>query len=383
MDSLKPSLRKASKSYDSTDDDECTLESVSVTTGTSSSVQSFMMVDQPHGVPSASLLLANALRSASIVTEHYQKKQEQFQYQKQHNLSLHEWMAPSALPSSESAESRTFSPEYALSKNLMRSLQKHLPLTKKGDSFWLQYSLIRDGASLDRLLDKVHATTTTTNKNPATNNNAYSVLAVETVEGEVFGAFCTQPWKRSHKRWYGGGQGFLWTTSGNGSKSSKKDSKDNKNKLEVFGSSFRDSYYQLCDQNRLVVGGGGDFGFGLALEADLSTGTSHPCATFDSPSLSGLHADGSSFGVRNIEVWILTPCLSKVEAHGRTRVHRSEKKESNHKNTPEKNNDHKSAAKTSGAGATLGAFTDKENAVPPSLPNPSTTTRPRNKAPRR
>jgi hypothetical protein len=90
--------------------------------------------------------------------------------------------------------------DYVLSPSLMRQLQRSFPASKRGDSFWLQYSLVRDGASLDTLLDRV------------VGHSRHSVLAIETVGGEVFGAFLAHPWQRSAD-WYGGGESFLWTTT--------------------------------------------------------------------------------------------------------------------------------------------------------------------------
>mmetsp|Transcript_27261 Transcript_27261/g.57224 ORF Transcript_27261/g.57224 Transcript_27261/m.57224 type:complete len:392 (-) Transcript_27261:232-1407(-) len=238
--------------------------------------------------------------------------------------------------------------DYALTQSVMRRLQKHLPLSKRGDSFWLQYSLIRDGASLNSLLDMVHNGDShftpsfhhhnnKTASSGSAANAVCSVLAVETVEGEVFGAFLTQTWRRSNNQWFGGGQSFLWTTcktkttATTNSDANAKTTKENRNShprhhLEIFPYSFANSYVQLCDRDRLLVGGGD--GFGLALEKDLLRGSSQPCSTFSSPSLSGLHSDGSTFEIRNLEVWTLTPYLSMVEnpVEGLTRVHRKDPK---------------------------------------------------------
>jgi hypothetical protein len=53
---------------------------------------------------------------------------------------------------------------------MMESLQKHLPMAKRGESVWLQYSLVKDGASIETMLDKCRGT-------------KYSVFAVKTIEG--------------------------------------------------------------------------------------------------------------------------------------------------------------------------------------------------------
>ena len=277
----------------------------SLVTG-ASSVQSFMVINRPHtkymqnnSTPLARKLQRGSSNSRRVVTPDFDRH-------------LHKLIAsPTRSMTTADSEAEHANPmDHALSQSLMRKLQKHLPYCKRGDSFWLQYSLIRDGASLDSLLKMVHKDAS------QTSNHICSVLAIETLDGEVFGAFLTQTWKRSHKEWYGGGQSFLWTTTESSSKKSKK--------LRVFPYSFENSYVQLCDRDRLVVGGGD--GFGLALESDLLQGSSCPCTTFDSPSLSKIHSDGSTFEVRNVEVWTLTPCLSVIEnpSEGLVRVHKKE-----------------------------------------------------------
>lgn len=87
----------------------------------------------------------------------------------------------------------------------------------------------------------------------------------------------------------------------------------------------------MCHIDRIAVGGGSpddcstvnddlshikltEWGFGLAFGKDLQTGTSSPCMTFNSPSLSRYHEDGSRFEVANMEFWTLTPCISLDEA---------------------------------------------------------------------
>ena len=74
---------------------------------------------------------------------------------------------------------------------------------------------------------------------------------------------------------------------------------------------------------KLAVGGGTPssdknddqcvWGFGLAIDRDLITGTSSHCATFGSPPLSIIH-DASPFEIVNIEVWTTTPCFSLDDA---------------------------------------------------------------------
>jgi hypothetical protein len=181
-----------------------------------------------------------------------------------------------------------------LSPEIMEGMQSHFPLIKKGESFWLQYSLVRDGANREALLWN-------------TRNSEHSVLAIETVDGEIFGAFTSQKW-HPHHDFFGSRESFLWRWN-----------PDQEEPLEFFHFSHLNEDVQLCTHDRLAVGGGirkldPGYGFGISLDKDLLTGTTNKCMTFLSPPLSKLHADGSTFEVRNLEVWALTPCLSLEDA---------------------------------------------------------------------
>ncbi len=211
------------------------------------------------------------------------------------------------------------SSDVVLKEAIMEELQDHLPFCKRGESFWLQYSMVRDGASLSSLLAKV-------------SDSESTILAIETVEGEVFGAFCSLPWRLSQD-YYGSGQSFLWRLN-------------EEEEVQVFKFAILNHNIQLCQPDRLIVGGGSDmhyvppslvmvdsssttssvaslpicsdtnleWGFGLWLENDLLRGSSSPCLTFQSPSLSKIHSDGTPFEIRNLEVWALTPCISVEQA---------------------------------------------------------------------
>jgi hypothetical protein len=193
-----------------------------------------------------------------------------------------------------------------LTPSLMEALQGQLPICKQGESFWLKYSLVRDGASISTLLSNIR-------------NMEHCIMAAETVDGEVFGSYTPSPWKISHN-YYGSGESFLWRleksrptnfTSGDWRERFQSD-------IEVFKFAFQNRHIQLCEHDRIVLGGGEkrgetEWGFGLVFEEDLLTGMSSPCLTFSSPSLSRLHS-GSHFEVRNLEVWALTPCQSMAEA---------------------------------------------------------------------
>mmetsp|Transcript_11388 Transcript_11388/g.27467 ORF Transcript_11388/g.27467 Transcript_11388/m.27467 type:complete len:430 (+) Transcript_11388:186-1475(+) len=189
-----------------------------------------------------------------------------------------------------------------LNPDIMEDLQSHLPLTKKGESFWLQYSLIRDGASMDSLLYKIR-------------NTDHCVIAIETVDGDVFGAYTSKRW-RYHDDFFGSRDAFLWRKN---SDPKTNDNGEEEEDLQCYHFSHLNQDVQLCTHDRLAVGGGirkldPEYGFGISLDRDLLTGTTSKSMTFLNPPLSSKHADGSTFEVRNLEVWALTPCLSLEDA---------------------------------------------------------------------
>ncbi|CAJ1966106.1 unnamed protein product [Cylindrotheca closterium] len=209
--------------------------------------------------------------------------------------------------------------------DLMDAFQNHLPYTKRGQLFWLKYSMVRDGASMHTLLQKTEA-------------SQYNIIAIETMEGEVFGAFTSQAWNIS-VNFYGTAESFLWRLEGlrGATTTQSSDSScSNKETMEVFPFAGNNWNIQLCTADSLSVGGGhpdettsvkdydgdnvngdikmSEWGFGITIGEDMQKGTSSPCITFESPSLSKFHKDGSSFEISNIEVWSLTPCNSLKQA---------------------------------------------------------------------
>lgn len=222
---------------------------------------------------------------------------------------------------------------HVLSPPLMESLQNFFPPAISETNFWLKYSLVRDGASLPSLLRNIRGT-------------KHTLIAIETVEGEVFGSFTSSPWRKNWN-YYGNGESFLWrmrrTRSEKDVQYSVLDQAKLESELDVFYWTGRNELVQYCTHDMIAIGGGtfqddvrddvtaadeqrdlppqnqafskaDKGGFGLAIDSDLLRGTSSPCATFQSPPLSRAHANGSPFEILNIEVWTMTPCNSVAEA---------------------------------------------------------------------
>jgi TLD len=230
---------------------------------------------------------------------------------------------------------------HVLSPPLMESLQAFLPITKSGQNFFLKYSMVRDGASLPTLLKRARGV-------------QYSILAVETIDGEVFGSFTGQAWRKNWN-YFGTGESFLWKMRRSRLEKTNGvlDQAAMESEIDVYPYTGVNRFIQLCTHDRIAIGGGipsngdavsaGDgekkideandymaaslssssmlsttkdheWGFGLAIQSDMLQGSSSPCMTFGSPSLSATHPDGSLFEIINVELWTLTPCATVAEA---------------------------------------------------------------------
>jgi hypothetical protein len=210
---------------------------------------------------------------------------------------------------------------HVLSPPLMESLNAFLPFSKSGESFLLKYSMVRDGASLHTFLKRARGA-------------QYSILAIETIDGEVFGCFTGQAWRKNWN-YFGTGESFLWKMRRSRLEKTHGiiEQAQLESEIDVYPYTGENRFIQLCTHDRVAVGGGQpaekkiedeastrmvdakecEWGFGLAIAGDFLSGSSYPCVTYGSPSLSHLHSDGSAFEIVNMELWTLTPCLT-VEA---------------------------------------------------------------------
>jgi len=227
---------------------------------------------------------------------------------------------------------------HVLSPPLMESLQCFFPYAVSEDNFWMKFSMIRDGASLQTLLQNVRGA-------------QHTIIALETVGGEVFGSFTSAAWRKNWN-YFGTGESFLWRMRENrGTKCiSVIDQAQLESELDVYPWTGENDFVQFCTHDKIAVGGGTknkndhlphptkpgipvgsgggaidrelswdkkddhDFGFGLTIDEGLLHGISNPCLTFGSPPLCKAHPNGSAFEILNLEVWTLTPCMTEEEA---------------------------------------------------------------------
>jgi len=195
---------------------------------------------------------------------------------------------------------------HVLSPPLMDALHSQLPHSCSDANFWLRYSLVRDGASIETLANKV-------------STSRYTILAIETMDGDVFGSFNSQPWQKTDK-YVGGGQSFLWRMKKQRSFGANSESieaeADRESDIEVFHWTGENDLCQLMSDARIAVGGGlvvGGDGFGLVIEDDLSRGSSSSCVTYGNPCLCPGSENGR-FEVANVEIWSMTSFLLLADA---------------------------------------------------------------------
>ena len=196
-----------------------------------------------------------------------------------------------------------------LTLSMMEALRGFLPFKISQSNYWLKFSLSRDGHSLSTLMNSIRATT-------------YTIIAVETDKGDIFGSFCGSRWCPG-KQWYGSGEAFLWRNK-HSRLPSPGDSKG-KSEMEVYPFSGFDQLVQYCTARTIAIGGGDwinvdspysePSGIGLMIDGDLAGGETNSCATFANPRLSK-HASSISneFRIRNLEVWSLTKSASEADA---------------------------------------------------------------------
>jgi TLD len=197
-----------------------------------------------------------------------------------------------------------------LTPYIMENLRGFFPIGAGESNFWLKFNLVRDVASLSLLLDSVRY-------------SKYTIIGVETRDGEVFGSFTSTRW-RTGTRWFGSRDAFLWrlkksryTMGGNPA--------NYENEMEVYPFTGSDQLVQYCTHKTIAVGGGEwvggacpfptePRGIGFMIDGDLVGGETNSCATFANPPLCRKTSASNEFSIANVEVWTLTPCLNVHDA---------------------------------------------------------------------
>ena len=181
-----------------------------------------------------------------------------------------------------------------------------------GYNFWLKYSLARDSPSLLTMLRHCRA-------------SSYTILAIETTDGNIFGSFTSQPWRLlSPPEFYGSKDSFVWRMrqSRNQPYSSIMEQVLAESKIDVFPYTGNNTKIQVCSKDFLALGeeeldgmddvkdGTTHFGNAIRLNSSMTIGSTSTSMTYANPSL--IHNDkrGEEFTIANIEMWALTPHTS-------------------------------------------------------------------------
>jgi len=150
--------------------------------------------------------------------------------------------------------------------------------------FEIVYSTDIHGSRLMTLFDKIEFYHTT-------------VIVVKTLNGDVFGAFCSQPWfnrmpgKALRPSYFGTGESFLFKL------------RPKIEKYEWIGKSkggetqCDEELFQFADNKTLIVGSGGH-GSGLQIDENIQFGSSSRCNTFQNEQL----CDEQHFEIGILEV---------------------------------------------------------------------------------
>ncbi len=145
---------------------------------------------------------------------------------------------------------------------MIEKLYPQLPASLRLKDLKLLYSLADHGASIDTLFRLC------VNKGP-------TLLIVKDDKQHVFGAFLGDNWQPPRNDYYGNGLTFVMKLAPVAQ--------------PVFykwhESKSGNSFFHLAKETLIGVGGGD--GFAICLGVGLRDGSSKPCTTFSSPSLSG------------------------------------------------------------------------------------------------
>ncbi len=206
---------------------------------------------------------------------------------------------------------------HVLTPPLMESLQQFMPESLQEYHFWLKYSLVRDASAYSHpshppLLDMLRHCRA----------SSYTVIAIETTEGNVFGAFCSQPWRMQGEDFWGTKDSFVWRMrrSRNETCESIVEQVLMESKIDVFPFTGRNGKVQQCSQQHGLVLGEGEeadlsskqkegehYGNAIRLNAAMTDAWTSTCETFGSPCLVDMDHRGDRVDIANVELWALTP----------------------------------------------------------------------------
>lgn len=156
-----------------------------------------------------------------------------------------------------------------LSHEQIATLWRWLPSRYQILELQLIYSTNIHGCRLMTLFDKIEYYPT-------------SIIVIQTTTNSIFGAYCSTPWSERiskerffRPRFFGNGETFLFELSPNTSKYEWV-GKSSKGKTDTIQEMFL-----YADNEKLIVGGGGEKGIGLLINSDLIYGRTGVSDTFE------------------------------------------------------------------------------------------------------
>jgi len=130
--------------------------------------------------------------------------------------------------------------------------------------------------------------------------NGPSIMVIRTTNGEIFGGFASEPWKKRlpHEGFYGTGECFLFSLYP---------------RAEVHQWTGANVFCMYSTGDEIAMGGGRSkkmtvekefessvsVHFGIWLDSEFLVGYSHPCGTFENPQL----AEKEQFETIFVEFW--------------------------------------------------------------------------------
>ncbi|RMX67678.1 hypothetical protein DD238_000633 [Peronospora effusa] len=162
-----------------------------------------------------------------------------------------------------------------------------LPITCQFCRWFRIYSVESNGSALETLL-------------LLAKKQSPTLLVIKDAKGKVFGGFASDEWHHAF-HYYGTGESFLFSFASSSAAGG----------FVKYPWSRKNSYFMLCSDESLIMGGGGNFGLFLHLcslccsprqDSDLCAGTSGACETFDSLPLT----TSQQFSCIQVELWGFT-----------------------------------------------------------------------------
>uniref|UniRef100_A0A7S3PHU7 Oxidation resistance protein 1 n=1 Tax=Aplanochytrium stocchinoi TaxID=215587 RepID=A0A7S3PHU7_9STRA len=181
-----------------------------------------------------------------------------------------------------------------LSKEHQRLLMKALPYRKRVCFWQMIYGSDEDGLSLPRMYDSAA-------------DEEETLMIIRTVDGDVFGVFVTETWRKHGGRsFYGTGESFVFSC---GNVNVSKTEKFPENYFKLYRWTGINECFMSSCESHIAIGAGGE-GFAICLDSSFH-GSSRSCETFESPSF--VSSDGYSFSVQSIELFCFPACKAHAE----------------------------------------------------------------------